>query len=226
MPKPTRKTASGKPKPGELQLDRLRADLRNAYDRSQKRATEIRRLRYALMEEKKRADANEATVLAGISQQLAQTLGLAEPFPIVPEIHRLLARVATTNAWTQLAHERLTAVLGGADTRPTLGGVLALIERLIEQHVHVLPVRLPAEALIATAPDAADRLTVTLGAVEPPDAEDSGMHRRPCEDLDGSKPQHDGGPATCATCDGGGTVIDGETDQHRKCLDCNGTGHA
>jgi hypothetical protein len=142
---------------------------------------------------KKRAPAAEAStdapVLANITQQLAQTLRLTEPFSIRAEIHGLCVRVATTNAWTKLVHERLTGVLGVDGTRPTLGGVLALIEKLIEQRVP--EAQTPAEAMMAdvlraTAPAAADRPTVRLGAVAPAGADDPGMHRGPCEDLDGS----------------------------------------
>lgn len=71
------------------------------------------------------------TELERIRERVAKALGLTPPISIGDEIDKLLARIAGTTAWTQLAFERLSAALGETKGEPTLGRVLELIEALI-----------------------------------------------------------------------------------------------
>lgn len=114
-------TSARKPTIVSLQreLRAARAALRSAEARSNSAGD----LRYLLGEIRTRA----TTAIGIIARPGSSALAAVED---------LARRVAATNAWTRLAHERLTALLGNNTgyATPTLGGVLGLVEELGARH--------------------------------------------------------------------------------------------
>ncbi len=74
-------------------------------------------------------------------------------------------------------------------------------------------------------PEGRELLAITLSALNPQcHAPRRAQARKHCEDAIRSRRSEILDPGECQTCLGGKRIRDGETNDLRKCLDCNGTG--
>lgn len=114
-----------------------------------------------------RANEEAAANLAAITDALEARFSSRDPAVALREIDDLRARVAATTAWTQLAYDRLASALDKTSTgkRPTLGGVLTLIETLVADYT----VLGRAERAIRNIEERVAVLDAALGALKAED---------------------------------------------------------